>query len=373
MHPYTLAEPAAVPSPALLFYPALIRQNLRRAVEVAGGPDRLRPHVKTHKTREIVRLWLESGVRKHKCATLAEAAMLAECGAPDVLIAYPLVGPNGPRLARLAERYPETRFATLADHPDAVRELANAVAARRQRIDVLLDVDVGQHRTGIPLGPAAAELYATIARLPGLAPGGLHVYDGHNRQEDPGERAAAVDALLGPVREFRAALEKRGLPVPRLVLGGTPTFPIHARVGDAGVECSPGTMVLHDFGYGTRYPDVTGFTPAAVVFTRVVSRPTPNRVTFDIGTKAVASDPPAGQRCQLLGVPGAVGVAHNEEHLVVETPAADRYRPGDGAYAVPAHVCPTVALYSHALTVEYGHVTGKWAVAARDRITSGEE
>jgi D-serine deaminase-like pyridoxal phosphate-dependent protein len=96
-------------------------------------------------------------------------------------------------------------------------------------------------------------------------------------------------------------------------------------------------------------------------------------VTFDIGTKAVASDPPAGQRCQLLGVPDAVGVAHNEEHLVVETPAADRYRPGDGAYAVPAHVCPTVALYSHALTVEDGRVTGKWAVAARDRIASGEE
>src|SRR5205823_1184016 len=154
--PYTLADPAAVPSPALLFYPALIRRNLRRAVEIAGGPDRLRPHVKTHKTREIVRLWLELGVRKHKCATLAEAEMLAGCGAPDVLIAYPLVGPNADRLARLAERYPATRFATLADHADAVRALSAAVAARRQSVDVLLDADVGQHRTGIAMGPAAA-------------------------------------------------------------------------------------------------------------------------------------------------------------------------------------------------------------------------
>src|SRR5947207_11760985 len=94
MNPYAVTDPTAVPSPALLFYPALIRRNLRRAVEVAGGPDRLRPHVKTHKTREIARLWLELGVRKHKCATLAEAEMLADSGAPDVLIAYPLVGPN---------------------------------------------------------------------------------------------------------------------------------------------------------------------------------------------------------------------------------------------------------------------------------------
>src|SRR5262249_29789629 len=214
--------------------------------------------------------------------------------------------------------------ATLADDADAVRALSAAVAARRQTVGVLLDVDVGQHRTGIALGPTAFKLYESFARLPGLTPGGLHVYDGHNRQEDPAERTAAVDALLGPVSKFRAELEQHGLPVPRLVLGGTPTFPIHARRTEPGVECSPGTMVLHDFGYGTRFPDVTGFTPAAVVFTRVVSRPTPTRVTLDLGTKAVASDPPAGQRCQVLDMPGATGVGHNEEHLILETPAADR-------------------------------------------------
>ena len=325
--PYTLADPAGVPSPALLFYPALIRQNLRRAVEVAGGPDRLRPHVKTHKTREIVKLWLELGVRKHKCATLAEAEMLAECSAPDVLIAYPIVGPNTQRLAELCERFPTTRFSTLADHPSAVRALSTAIAGAKQAVSVLLDVDVGQHRTGIAIGPAAAELYQLLADLPGLTPGGLHVYDGHNRQEDAAERAAAVDSLLGPVLAFRADLERRGLPVERLVLGGTPTFPIHARRTEPGVECSPGTMVLHDVGYGSRFPDVSGFTPAAVVFTRVVSRPTPTRVTLDVGTKAIASDPPAGQRCRVLGVPDAVGVAHNEEHLVFETPAANGFRP----------------------------------------------
>jgi D-threonine aldolase len=365
--PYTLADPNAVFSPALLFYPALIRQNLRRAVEIAGGSDRLRPHVKTHKTREIVRLWLDLGVRKHKCATLAEAEMLAECGVPDVLIAYPLVGPNAGRLAGIVERFPGTQFATLADDPDAVRSLSAAVAARKQTVSFLLDVDVGQHRTGIALGPATAELYRSFATLPGLTPGGLHVYDGHNRQEDPGERTAAVDALLGPVLEFRAALEKNGLPVPRLVLGGTPTFPIHARRTEPGIECSPGTMVLHDVNYGSRFPDVNGFTFAAIVFTRVVSRPTPTRITLDLGTKAVAADSPAGQRCRVLDVPDAVAVAHNEEHLVIETPAAARFRPGDGLYAIPAHVCPTVALYPRALTVEDGRVNGKWEISARDR------
>jgi D-serine deaminase-like pyridoxal phosphate-dependent protein len=365
--PYTLAEPATVASPALLFYPALIRENLRRATEVAGGPDRLRPHVKTHKTREIVRLWLDLGVRKHKCATLAEAEMLADCGVPDVLIAYPLVGPNQHRLAALAERYPATRFSTLADDPDVVRGLSAAMSAKKQTVQVVLDVDVGQHRTGIALGTSAAELYQLFVKLPGLTPGGLHVYDGHNRHEDPAERTAAVNELLAPVLAFRATLERDGLPVPRLVLGGTPTFPIHARRTEPGVECSPGTMVLHDHNYGSRFPDVSGFTPAALVFTRVVSRPTPNRVTLDLGTKAVAADSPAGQRCRLVDIPDAVGVAHNEEHLVIETPAANQFKPGDGVYAIPAHVCPTVALYPRALTVENCRVMGSWTIAARDR------
>src|SRR5215203_4453858 len=102
MHPaYALSDPSAVFSPALVFFPELIRRNVARVVEMAGGPARLRPHVKTHKTQEIARLLLDAGVTKHKCATIAEAEMLATAGAPDVLIAYPLVGPNVGRLAAL--------------------------------------------------------------------------------------------------------------------------------------------------------------------------------------------------------------------------------------------------------------------------------
>src|SRR5262249_992360 len=89
---YVLHDASAVFSPALLFYKDLIRQNIALAVQMAGAPERLRPHVKTHKTREIVRMELDAGITRHKCATLAEAEMLAGCGVPDVLLAYNLVG-----------------------------------------------------------------------------------------------------------------------------------------------------------------------------------------------------------------------------------------------------------------------------------------
>jgi D-serine deaminase-like pyridoxal phosphate-dependent protein len=365
---YVIRDTSAIFSPALVFYKDLIQRNIARAVEIAGSPSRLRPHVKTHKTREIVRLELAAGISKHKCATLAEAEMLADCGVTDVLLAYHLVGPNCGRMARLVQAYPQCRFSVLADHPAAAQALADAMTARGQEIDVLLDVDPGQHRTGIAPGPEAAALYGQIARLPGLRPGGLHFYDGHNHQEGLAEREAAVQKQLEPLLALHTTLKDKGLPVPRLVLGGTPTFPIYARLDLAEVECAPGTCFLNDHGYGTRFADLSGFTPAALVLTRVISRPTPNRITLDLGYKAVASDPPAGQRCLLLNVPEYKPVIHNEEHFVVETPAADRFRPGDEVYAMPTHICPTCALHRQAYVVENGQVTEQWDIAARDRV-----
>ena len=366
---YQLADVSAVFSPALVFFPELIRRNIARVVEMAGGPHRLRPHVKTHKTCEIVRLLLDAGVTKHKCATIAEAEMLATAGAPDVLIAYPLVGPNLGRLVGLVRKYPQARFSTLFDHPDATRALSAAVAAAGLTVGAVLDLNVGQHRTGIAVGDAAVSLYGRAASLPGLRVEGFQVYDGHNNQPDRADREAAVRAFLAPVLELRNVLEKKGAPVPRLVCGGTPSFPVYAGLHDVpGVECSPGTFVLHDAGYGSKYADLAGITPAAVLVTRVVSRPNATRVTLDLGTKAVASDPPAGKRVTLLDFPPYEAVGHNEEHLIVETPEADRFQPGDVVYALPGHICPTVALHREALVAEGGHVVGRWAVASRDRV-----
>src|SRR6516225_11203711 len=110
---YRLNDPSEVFSPGLLFYRDVIRKNIAGLVARVGDPKRLRPHVKTHKTREIVRMQIEAGITKHKCATIAEAEMVAQVGAADVLLAYPTVGPNCDRLAKLIARFPACRFSTL--------------------------------------------------------------------------------------------------------------------------------------------------------------------------------------------------------------------------------------------------------------------
>jgi D-serine deaminase-like pyridoxal phosphate-dependent protein len=370
MHPaYALSDVAEVFSPSLVFFPELIHKNIARVIEMAGSPDRLRPHVKTHKTREIARMLLDAGVTKHKCATIAEAEMLASAGAPDVLIAYPLVGPNLGRLVGLIRKYPGTAFSALIDDPDAARALSATVSAAGVKVGVLLDLDVGQHRTGIPVGEGAAALYQLAASLPGLTPNGFQLYDGHNNQPDRAAREAAVREFIAPVLALRKKVVEAGVPVPRLVCGGTPSFPVYAGMTDVpGVECSPGTFVLHDAGYGPKYADLSGITPAAVLVTRVVSRPTPDRVTLDLGNKAVAADPLLEKRVTLLDFPEYKTVGHNEEHLIVETAGAAKYKPGDVVYALPGHICPTVALHKDVLVAEGGKIVGRWSVASRDRV-----
>ena len=150
-------------------------------------------------------------------------------------------------------------------------------------------------RTGIDPGEPAAELYALIDRLPNLAPDGLHAYDGQIKESDRDARRHAVHPGQERTLALRERLLKRGLPVPRLVMGGTPTFPIHAELDIPGVECSPGTCVLQDDSYRSRYPDLL-FTPAALILTRVVSHPRPGLLCLDLGYKAVAADPVALER-----------------------------------------------------------------------------
>jgi D-serine deaminase-like pyridoxal phosphate-dependent protein len=162
---------------------------------------------------------------------------------------------------------------------------------------------------------------------------------------------------------LKRALVAEGLPVPRMVAGGTPTFAIHAKRED--LECSPGTCVFWDHSYGTKFADLQ-FLPAALLVTRVVSRPAANRVCLDLGFKAVSPDNP-DPRVHLLDLPDARAVVHSEEHLAVESQAAANLAVGDVVYGVPFHICPTCALYSEAVTIEGGKVTGAWPIVARDR------
>ncbi|MCB1745138.1 MAG: D-TA family PLP-dependent enzyme [Gammaproteobacteria bacterium] len=356
-------------SPALVFFEPLIRENLAQMIRIAGGAKRLRPHCKTHKTDAITRIELSMGITRHKCATLAEAEMLAEAGVRDVFLAYNLVGPNITRAVRFLRRYPRVRLSVSADHHGPIDALAKAMRDAGLCIDVLLDIDSGQHRTGVAPGTDALALYQRIVDSEGLNAAGLHLYDGHNHQRDPAERRAAVMACWQDCVGLRDRLLARGWPVPGIVAGGTGSFPVFAGIDDPTLELSPGTCVLHDAGYADDFPDMR-FANAAMILTRVVSKPGTDIITLDLGTKACAADPPAGHRLSFPTLPDAVELLHNEEHLVLRSEGARDLLPGDELLAIPRHICPTSALHKAAFVVRDGQLIDRWPISARDRWLS---
>jgi D-serine deaminase-like pyridoxal phosphate-dependent protein len=151
-----------------------------------------------------------------------------------------------------------------------------------------------------------------------------------------------------------------------MVVSGTPTFAILAARDD--VEVGAGTTVLWDAGQAEISPDLE-FHAAAVLLARVVSKPGTGRLCLDLGHKAVASEM-SHPRMRLLGLEEATFAIHNEEHLVVETPRAADYAVGDVIYAVPRHVCPTVALHDEVVVVRDGRALDRWPVPARRRYIS---
>ena len=361
------SELSELRSPSMVIFKERLLSNMDGMLAMAKSPSRLRPHCKTHKMEQVIRLWIQRGVTKHKAATIAECEMLANAGATDVLFAYNPVGPNIARIVALAEKFPTCAFSVTNDHERPLRELSAAASAAGVAIGVMLDVNVGMDRTGItPETPGAVELYALTAKLPGLRPAGFHVYDGHQRQLNLDERKTAVAQQWPRVMELRSKCEVAGAKVPALACGGTPTFPCYAAMSDPSIELCPGTCVFHDAGYGTNFPDLP-FLPAAAIVTRVISRPAADRVTLDIGNKAVAADPPRGSRMFIPELPTAAQEIHSEEHMGLVTHDADRFQPGDVMLAIPMHVCPTSALYDKVAVIENGGVSEYWDVTSRNR------
>lgn len=363
---YEIRDPSGLLSPSLVVFRPIVRENLAAMIAMAGSVDRLRPHVKTHKMPAVVKMVEALGISRHKCATIAEAEMVARAGGRDVLIAYPLVGPNITRLTRLMDEYPSTTFRATVESERAARDLSDALSlSPRRNLPVLVDLDIGMHRTGID--PERAEsLYKLVSSLPGLVADGLHAYDGQIRDAERAARIESATPGVEMVLRLRDRLVASGLKVPRLVLGGTPSFPVHAALNEPNVELSAGTAPFYDIGYGSKFPDLP-FQPAALVLTRVISGPRDGRITLDLGHKAVAADP-AGDRLRLIDLPDAKLVSQSEEHLVVESPEVGRFPEGTPMLAIPTHVCPTCALHAFAYVIEGGELVDRWEVAARDRV-----
>src|SRR5580765_3785042 len=148
-----------VDSPALIVFPDRVQKNIEILKSMLPDLQRLRPHVKTHKSSEVSKLLMQSGFSKFKCATIAEAEMLGEAQAPDVLLAYQPVGPKAERLAQLVKQFPKTTFSCLVDNEETASHLHSIFKKIAHKLRVYIDLNIGMDRTGIKPGPGAEALY----------------------------------------------------------------------------------------------------------------------------------------------------------------------------------------------------------------------
>lgn len=359
---YAIYNADTIDTPALIFYKDRIARNIANAVQEVRSVELLRPHVKTNKSGDVCAMMMRAGITKFKCATVAEAEMLGEIGAPDVLFAYQPVGPKIDRVIGLIRRFPRTRFSCLIDNQISAEQIGAACSTAGTSIGVCIDLNIGQNRTGIVPEKAFA-LVESVRTISGISVTGLHAYDGQITDHEIKKREAECATAFAAVFNLQKAIAHTFNHTVAIIAGGSPTFQIHARRGE--VECSPGTFVFWDWSYKNAYPEQP-FDYAALLTARVVSIVGGTRLCIDLGHKSVGSENPL-PRVHFLNAPDAVPVSHSEEHMVLTVPDTSKYAPGDLLYGVPVHICPSVSMYERAAVVHDHFITGEWNITARDK------
>ncbi len=363
---YWIENTESLNTPALTIYPNRVKYNINLLISSIGDVSRLRPHVKTCKAIEPVLLMLKSGITKFKCATIAEAEMLGRAKAPDVLLAYPIVGASVDRFLKLIKTFSETLFSCLVDNQTSAKILNDAAFGLNLKVTVYIDLNIGMNRTGVDPAKAVA-LYQFCALKEALTPIGLHAYDGHLHDPNPETRRQHWHTSFMQVKTVKQNLISKGFPEPNMIAGGTPTFPFYALEKD--VECSPGTFIYWDDSYRQHFSEQT-FLPAALLVARVISLPDATKICLDLGHKSVASESDLQHRIRFLNAPDLRLLSHSEEHLVADAGENHSYQIGDVLYGLPYHICPTVALHQFATTVEKHQIKGTWETIARNRKLS---
>ncbi len=356
-----------VETPAVLVDLDVLERNVARmAARARESGVRLRPHAKTHKTVEIAWMQLAAGAAGLSVAKTSEAEVYADAGLRDLFIAYPVVGRDkARRLMALAET---ARLAVGVDSVEGALTLAEVFAQADRVLDVMLKVDVGFHRVGVPPEQALPTARA-LASLRGIRLRGVFTHAGQAYHAETRHEVNGVGAHEGAtLASVAAALRADGLPVEEVSVGSTPTAAAAMEV-DGVTECRPGNYVFHD-GSQVALGTCTLEDCALTVLATVVSVPDPRRAVLDAGSKTLSSDPlrprPGGYGRLLEGQSRLERLS--EEHGVVEVADGERFRVGQRVRVLPNHACVVANLHDRLLAVRGGRLEAELPVVARGRV-----
>jgi D-serine deaminase-like pyridoxal phosphate-dependent protein len=354
-------------TPAVVVDLDVLERNVARMAALAREAGvRLRPHAKTHKCPDIARLQRAAGAWGLSVAKVGEAEVFAEAGFDDLFVAFPVVGEDkGRRLLSLADR---VRLAVGTDSVEGAGTLARPFRDARRSLDVLLKVDVGYGRVGVP-PERAGEVARRVAALPGLRLRGVFTHAGHGYLAETRADVEQIARLEGQrLAAVAAELRASEIAVEEVSVGSTPTAAGAMRVSGV-TECRPGNYVFHDasqVALGTCAVEDCALTIVATV----VSVPAPDRAVVDAGSKTLSSDPlrprPGGHG-RLLGRESRIEKL-SEEHGVVAVAPGEAFHVGERVRVLPNHACVVANLHDSLVGVSGDRVETILQVAARGRV-----
>ena len=363
---YKLLNPDSLDTPAMITYPHLVEQNIDEIIRLCGNPENIVPHAKTHKSSDILNMQLIRGIKSYKCATLKEAEIVAECGANQIIIAYPMVHPRKlDRFTSLIKSFPETEFRAIASTQTHLNLLSEASKNAHKDIGTYMDLDTGMRRTGVQPGSSSVQFYQAIDKTIGVEPMGIHVFDGETLYiPDFEQRSQIVQKNIEKMEEIWKSASDSGIQVEDNLAGGSWSFQHYA--DHPYIRPTPGTWIYWD----TRNAEMEelGFQIASLVLGQIVDDDTEmDTATVDIGSKSCSSDQPLEHRFKLIHHQETELVLQNEEHAVVKLNGAS-LNVGDFVLAAPGHACTLTVKFPYTNVVsKEGSLIGIYQHDARDR------
>ena len=363
---------STIPTPALVVDRDALDANIARMADHCRRARKsFRPHTKTHKCPAIAQLQLDAGAVGVCSATVAEAESMVHAGIQGVLLTSPIVDAGKiSRMIALVQRGQNTMLAV--GNVQEAELLAEAASAARITVDILIDVDVGDRRTGVLPGPPSLEFTQLIAKYKTLRVMGIQAYAGHASHTVGFEaRKQTSRTAMQKAVESLSLLQQAGFDAKILSVGSTGTYNIDSAI-DGISELQVGSYIFMDVDYrriGAQdgNPTYADFRPSLTILTTVVSATHSDRVTVDAGTKAI--DTTTANRAEPKDWTGLIYSKSGDEFGAI-TFDGDAKRPkvGDRIEFLAPHCDPTVNLYDRLYVCRGDQVQAIWKISARREV-----
>ncbi len=352
-----------IDTPCLIVDMDLVDKNLKTLfAKFSERNVNVRPHLKTVKSPDFARLLLAAGATGVCVAKISEAEVMADAGIADILITTEIIGaPKLERLTRLIAKYPQVKV--VVDSAIGVAAMQESASQADVKLDVLIELNVGQNRAGIEPGEAVLNLANEIAKQKNLNLLGVQGYEGHVQLlTEENERKRLCSEAMEKLMRTVASLRENGHPISIITTGGTGTSEYCADAG--ATEVQPGSFIFMDGAYrraiGNRYEN------ALTLVATVISKPAENRCVIDAGFKSLSTD---SGNAEFKDFSDFTYRPAGDEHGIVESSTETiSLNIGDRVELIPSHIDTTVNLHDYYYCYRGGKIENIWRLSARGKV-----